>query len=179
MWSSQDDWLTWLGKGLPSVWAQPGPLWIFMLMVLSCWQHWIEWICCHWRGWHGCAQSDSPTSLIYVSRGTKLGCAYQLGFDECRSLSVKSDNISQIWGWWFICNEWRVIWGYCFDSVDVDDHQWGSWWNLWRWSRWCSWRRSLVRYHLQRIEWECTEQAEQLCLLKGRLEILLIIVIVL
>ena len=35
-----------------------------------------------WRGWHSCAQSDSTTSLIYVSRGTRLGCAYQLGFDE-------------------------------------------------------------------------------------------------
>ena len=26
----------------------------------------------------------------------------------------------------------------------------------------------VVRFHFQRIEWECTEEAEQLCLLKGR-----------
>ena len=30
----------------------------------------------------------------------------------------------------------------------------------------------MVRFHLQRIEWECSEEAEQLCLLKGRFVIL-------
>ena len=43
-----------------------------------------------------------------------------------------------------------------------------NWGCSWRWSWWCWWRWSLVRFHLQRIEWECTEEAEQLCLLKGR-----------
>ena len=42
----------------------------------------------------------------------------------------------------------------------------------WRWSWWGSQWRSVVRFHLQRIEWECSEEAEQLCLLKGRFVIL-------
>ena len=37
---------------------------------------------------------DSPTSLIYVSRGTRLGCAYQLGFDELVVVCPSSQTIS-------------------------------------------------------------------------------------
>ena len=37
---------------------------------------------------------DSTTSFIYVSRGTRLGCAHQLGFDELVVVCPSSQTIS-------------------------------------------------------------------------------------